>query len=373
MMALDQARISPAQLYFMMLGFIIGSTALLMSGRAAGHDQWIASLLSVTEGLPVALLFTTLAIRLGGRTIIEAAPDVLGRWPGTIAAALFIGYIAHLGSLVLTNYTNFIAATILPMTPEAVVGFALIAVCALAVRGGLEVIARCGMILAPIFLAIVAVDNVLMLNTMKFSRVLPILESPVKALLSSAHAMASFPLNETVAFATLIPFVAGKPRAKYTAVAAAIVSGAVLISLALIRIYSVLGVTARTASYPLFSAVRMIDIGHILTRLEVVVFINVLTMGFVKIAILLYGASTGIAQLLKLRDYRSLVFPLATLMFIISLINFPSAPANAAFAEQIYPLYAPLLQVGFPLLMLLLSWIRGAPRPGPGGQPSKKA
>lgn len=366
-MALDQARISPSQLYFMIVGFLIGSAVLLIPGRAAGHDQWIASLLSVVEGLPVALLYTGLAVRLGGKTIIESAPVVLGRWPGKIAAGLFLGYITHLGSLVVTNFTGFVSTDVLPKTPQVIVAIALITVCAFAVRGGLEVIARCCVLLVPVVLVLVFFDSILMLDSINLSRLLPVMDVPPSALFASAHTIASFPVNETVAFAAIIPFVAGGRRTKYLIVTVAIASGAIISASVIARIYGVLGQSATMESYPLYSAVRMIDIAHVLTRFEVAVFVNVLTMGFIKITVLLYGVSVGISQLLGLRDYRPLVIPLAILMAVVSLFNFPSSIENIIFTERTYPVYAPFFQVGFPLLMLLFSWARGAPRPDPGG------
>lgn len=372
-MALDKARISPSQLYFMMLAFMAGSAALLIPGRAAGHDQWLTSLLSMAEGLPVALLYTGLALRLRDKTMIEAAPEVLGRWSGKVAAALFVGYIAHLGSLVLSDYTGFVTSVILPKTPPAIVAIILVVVCAFAVRGGLEVIARCSVVLVPVILTIVLFDSVLMLNTAKLSRLLPVMDVPPSAFLASAHAIASFPLNETVAFAAIIPFVAGRQHTKYLTVTSAIASGAAMIAFTAARVYAVIGPEAGTATYPLYSAVSMINVGQILTRFEVAVFVNVLTMGFIKITVLLYGVSVGISQLLGLRDYRPLVIPLAILMAVVSLFNFPSSIENIIFTERTYPVYAPFFQVGFPLLMLLFSWARGAPRPDPGGSSRKRA
>lgn len=85
-----------------------------------------------------------------------------------------------------------------------------------------------------------------------------------------------------------------------------------------------MGVTAGIQTYPSFEAVRLIDIAHILTRLEILIAINLLTMGFLRISVFFYGTVLGIAQLLDLRSYRLLVFPVGILMIILSLSNFKS-------------------------------------------------
>ena len=54
-------------------------------------------------------------------------------------------------------------------------------------------------------------------------------------------------------------------------------------------------------TYPSYTAVRAVNIFEVITRIEILVVINFLTMGFIKVTVLYYAVSLGTAQLLKLK------------------------------------------------------------------------
>jgi len=69
-------------------------------------------------------------------------------------------------------------------------------------------------------------------------------------------------------------------------------------------------------------AVQVIDIGDILTRVEVFVAINFITMGFIKVSVLFYGTVLGLAQVFNLSSYRPIITVISTVdSFIISVFE----------------------------------------------------
>lgn len=362
-MILESGKIGNSQFVLLMIGFIMGSSVVLMPGQAAGHDTWIAIIIGLAEASLFVLIYSKLGSRFQNKTLIEINETVYGRIVGKLISVAFLGCIFHLGSLVIDNFKDFLSLTILSHTPSAVTVILITLVCAYAVRNGIEVIARCGQVLTPIVIGLLAITAVFLIKNINLQNLQPLLEAPLKDLLVAAHGAASFPFGETVAFMMVIPFLNNQHSVSITVVTGLLLGGSILILVA-IRNTSVLGNLAGIYDYQNFQTDRLINVGHLLSRMEILTLIAMVMMGFIKITVLLYGAVLGSAQLFELHTYRPLTVPIAILMMILSLINFKSFSENAVFAFQFYPIYAPFFELGMPMLTLLVALIRGLPKQG---------
>lgn len=360
-MSLEKGRISGSQLVWLMMGFIFGSSLILTPGETAEHDAWLAVLIGLAEGSVFALVYILLSRRFPGKTLIQINDLVYGPYLGKLLSLSFLWYLLHLASLVLVSFTDFFTALIMPETPTLVFVLLISMVCAYAVRNGVEVISRCSEVLVPVTVFSLLLTFLLLVKDMEIKAFQPVLEVPAGRLFWAAHSAATFPFGETVAFLMIIPFL-NKPQKTTASVLTALVSAGFFLLMTIIRNTGVLGVTERAFAYPSFEAVRLVNIGRFLTRVEILVAINFLTMIFLKIAVLFYGTVLGTAQLLGLRSYRALTLPIGVFIIILSLINFAGVPENFEFAREIYPIYALPFQVGIPLVTLILALIRKLPR-----------
>ncbi|MGI6451012.1 MAG: GerAB/ArcD/ProY family transporter [Desulfitobacteriia bacterium] len=93
-------------------------------------------------------------------------------------------------------------------------------------------------------------------------------------------------------------------------------------------------------------------------QLEPLISVNLLLGGWVKITICLYAAVVGIAQLLNLDDYKPLVFPLVLFTVVLARWLYDDIFKMLDWALNVYPYYALPLQVGIPLLILLIAKVR---------------
>lgn len=123
----------------------------------------------------------------------------------------------------------------------------------------------------------------------------------------------------------------------------------------------VLGPMDSAYEYSSYLAVQMIDIGDILSRMEVVVAVFFIFTTFVKLSVLLYGTTLGLAQVLELRSYRPLIIPIGILMIILALTNVGSSTELYTFAGKAYPIYALPWTFGIPLLTLIVAKLRKLP------------
>jgi spore germination protein (amino acid permease) len=362
-MFLEKGKISRFQLSVLVIGFVFGNSVIISPGMGGGHDAWLAVILGLGEGLVIVWIYTALAKRFKDKTIVEINAQVFGKYLGKCISILFVWYIFHVGAIVLNSYTRFFKLEIYPNTPKTITLLLLMLVCASTVGRGIEVIARLGLILVPVIMMVLIVDTLLLIPNIDFNNLLPVLDMPIGKFLWAAQGAANFPFGQTVAFLMVLAFV-DKPENETAAVSWGLILAGLFLTMAVARNAAVLGLMATITDYPSFLVSQVIDVGDILTRLEVLVGINLIAMGFVKILILLYGSVLGLAQVFNLRSYRPIILPVGILMVILALTNIGSSAEMFDFFTRGYPVYSFPFQVILPLIALIIAKLRKLPQTG---------
>lgn len=362
---LEKGKISGSQLVYLLVGFLLGSSVILNPGQAAKEDVWIAIIIGAIEGVIIALIFTTLAHRFPGKTIVEILEAVFGPYLGKAIAIIFVWYSLHIGSLVIRNFTDFFTTAIMPETPSIVFAALLIVVSAFAVSNGLEVITRCSLILVPTTILLLITTFLLQLNQLDFNNFLPLFDTPIWELLKISQTVAVFPFGETVFFLMIFPFL-NSTRVYRSKTAIGILLAAFFIILTAWRSIGALGATGSIFSYPAFEAVKLINLPFVNMRFEIIVVINFLTMGFLKVAVLHYSTVLGLGQIFNLRSMRPLIVPIGSLIIILSIINFSGFTQNIEFNKTVGPIYNLFFQFIIPLLTLVIAMIRKLPQRNTG-------
>ncbi len=356
-MNLENGKISAQQLTALSFGFILGSSVILPPGQAAGNGSWLAIFLGAGEAILFALIFTTLAQRFPSKTAVEINLTVYGPYLGALVSVLFLWYIFDLGSIVTTNFVDFINTAFLPETPVLIISITTILVSALAVYQGVEVIALCSMILVSVTSVIFMIDFIVQIKDFNFQNFLPFFDVPVGKFLTAIHGAATFPFGESVAFLMVFPYL-NRPKLNRYAMIISILAAAALLSLAAIRTLAVLGNTVSIYTYPTYEALKLLNIPYLNTRMEIVVALNFMTMGFLKVSVLYYGTVLGLAQLFQLRSYQVLIWPVGALMVIFSNLNFNNIIENMEYARVTYQIYALPFELLFPLITLGIAMLR---------------
>lgn len=343
-----------------MAGFIFGSSLLLPPGKGAGNMGWLAILGGLAEGALFAVVYVSLTLRFPRKSLVEMADAVYGRYLGKLVSVGFVTYLFYLGSLVVTNFHDFIKISILVQTPSSVVILFGLMVLIYGVASGVEVLSRVsqGMVIVTVLLFMLI--SILVITEVQLENFLPLFAVPVNEILWSAHGAAAFPFGETVAFIMILPFLKRTEETR-SSVLKALLGGAAILLLASFRSIGVLGKSAELLVYPSHYVGRLVNIANVFTRLEILISLNFLMMAFLKIGVLLYGTALGVAQIFRLPSFKSLVFPIGVLMGTFAMVNFSSVTQNAKFADEVYPWLALPFQVGIPLLTLLVAVIRRLP------------
>jgi len=357
---LDYSKISPLQFAILLVSFLLGSSLITQPGLLAGRHTWLALIIGVVAGLLLAWGFAVLANRFPGKTLVEINDLVYGAYMGKFISILYLWFLLHLATLVLHHLCDFITI-IVPHTPRVVLMVFLLLVCASAARCGVEVIARCSLILVPLTFIACLFITTLATPIMDFKHFLPISHIDVAKLAMAALGASTFPFAESVAFLMVAFAISGRAHPKKAWTAGILIAGA-MFAIITVRNIAVLGpVYGIFLNFPSHAAVRTIELGEVLTRLDLLLVVQFLTMGFLKLSVLYYGVALGTAQLFKITSYKPVILPLGAIIVNLSLLQFRSFQELINFAENTFPFYTIPFAIIIPLLTLLISSWRKPP------------
>lgn len=359
-MVLEKGKLANKNAVFLITGFVLGSSVILSPGPSACNEAWLAILCGGLAGLGLSLVFAAFLKRFPGKTFVEIAEAVLGKFLGKTVAGVYLIYLFHLGSVVMTNVLFFLKNSIYPNTPSWVLLWFMAILAVYCAWSGAEVLSRCSFVFVPLTMFLFLGTLLFIMKDIKIDNFLPLV-TPLKSLAWGSLQALSFPFGETIALLMILPHLKKFDKASGIYMLGLALGGLFLL-VGTIRSTGVLGPTTDAHSFPGFSVSKMIDIAGVFTRMEMITGFNFVVTSFLKITALLYGTSLGSAQLLRLRDYRFLVMPWGVLMLLFGLYNFSNIMENIEYAKYSYPIFALIIQLVFPVTIWLTAWMRGLPK-----------
>ena len=357
-----QPRISGFQFVTLAFWYTVGTSTLLLPANYGRQDTWLSILIAAAAALLALVVWFSLGGRFPGKTPFGYAKDIFGPVFGTLIGVVYLLYFTHLSSLVLRNVTEMYATSILTRTPPVVFVGTMALLSAWIVRAGLEPLARTGELLVP-FLGIgMPVLIALAFATpglTHFEFLLPVLERGMTPVLRQALCLLAFPFGELVVFLFIAPATAHPERAGRL-LAVAVVAGAAALVFVFIRNLVTVGPNELVRlSFPSLTTIREIMLGQFLQRIEVLGILQWTAGSFVKLALTHYAAVLGAVEVFSLEDPRPVAVPLAFLISVLCIAGYNNLPEMVEFAARAFPIYASVVQIVLPLVMLVASWLRG--------------
>lgn len=279
-MKLEGGRIPSSQLTTLALGFLLGSSIILGAGGAAENNAWLAVLVGLGEGLVFLSIYVLLQKNYPNKTLTEMNDLIYGPYLGKLFSICYIIFFLHTVSLVVRSFGAFFAV-ILVSTPLPLLLILILLVCASAVRNGIEVIARCSLLLVTLLIIITIFNTALVSINMEPSNLLPFMDIPMGEFLKASHSISTLPYGQTIVFLMIVAFLNQRQEAGASLLKAFLISGLIFFIIAL-RNTMVMGPQAFMATYPSFSVIRYINIADILTRLDILIGVSFLGVGFKK-------------------------------------------------------------------------------------------
>jgi spore germination protein KB len=354
-------KISSAQMAIVLYQNIIGTAVLLMPSITtvlAGHDMWLTPAMGSISGFVIIWVTYRLHQLYPNQTIYTYMEAIIGKIPGKIVGFLFLLFNLHILGATSRDYAEFIVGNFFEKTPIVVIIASMILVCGYAVRGGIEVIARCAQLFLPVILLLLLLNILFIIPEMKLSNMLPFLEKGIVPPLKGSLVVQGW-FCQYMLISFLYPSLKDKDKAMkwgFLSVTACAVS-MVLVNLATLLL---MGLLAGRFNYPVLSASRYIMLADFFEHVEAMIMMSWVLGAFCKISFCYYTFAVGAAQWMKLDHYRSIIWPLGFLIVLMSMWVSSNLQELANFISTSGTIYILTGYALFPMLLLGIASIRGA-------------
>jgi len=355
--SIERGRISAGQMALILYTGCVGVkilTAPHLAAVWAGRDVWLSPLVATVSGLSFYIALK-LQQRFPGETIIQYSPRILG-WLGKGIALLYWIVYIHAGSFVVRYYADLVNGVFLTKTPRTVVMGGMVLVCAAAVRGGLETIARSAQFLTIPAFVVLGVLALLSATEWNVENLFPILENGIGPVVRGA-VNPSIWFSEYFLAAFLLPYVKEQDKAGKWGALAVLGSLMTLTVFDLVTVL-VLGNQSATFLYPLMETFRLISLAGFLEHIDAFLLAMWLTIIFAKIFLFQYVAVLGAAQWFGLADYKPLSLPIGLILVAVSIWSAPNLSFLNRFLDGEGVFYSHLVHLVIPLGLLAVARIR---------------
>lgn len=368
--AVRRGTISPAELFFLLWFARLASVICFHPEQKLAPEApfWAPTLLPAAAALVLIPLYGALARRFPRLHLFASAEGALGRWPGKLVALAFVVFFLDVARLDTRIFSEMIKINFLLRTPLWVIIPSMLAVVAWAVWNGPEGFGRAVLVLGLITAATLLVVLGMAAKDLDL-RDVAVLPPDLPTVGRAAITPAAL-FGELVVVLALHPLLAS-PGALRRPVGAAIGAYAAVAALVLVWSVGLYGTATATATlYPAMQMARDIRMAEFLERIEGLMMVAWVATWFAKTGLFLYAGTLGLAQVLGLRGYRPLVWPLAV---VVGLAAWFVGLSTTDILRQFDPQRTVPLGVAFgyalPLVLLAVAALRGVGAAGPSRPP----
>lgn len=361
----EKGTISGLQMALMLYPAVIATAFLTLptiTAQYAGNDLWLTPILSGISGALTLFLAVRLHRLYPGQTVIEYSVKIVGIVPGKIIGFAYFVFLLYITGLVARQYAEFVKSAIMFKTPTLIVLSSILLLAAIAVRGGVELIARAATILTPIFI-VPSFVLLLLLPDLNVQHLFPVLEKGWIPVLKGSLAPNAY-TSEFFLMTFFLPLLSNPEKgAKWAAVSI----GADLFTglYASLLVLLLLGPDTADKVYPVLTAFRYISLASFFENLEALLMAMWVIGNFVKLSVFLYAAATSFVQTMELKNYRIVVYPLAVWCVLFSLWDVPDLPSLGNHIKYTSSFELLGFFNAIPLLLLLVAFARQVLGAGP--------
>jgi spore germination protein KB len=350
------------QFTLLVIFFTLGTTILnIPSGLAADakQDGWLAAAFGTMISLLFVWFYNKLGLLFPNLNYIQLNEKLLGKWIGKVTSAIYLSAMLIASADLMFYVGNFMTTAFMPRTPIQAINILFVILIIMGIRLGIETIARTAEILFPWYAVLLISLIVLIAPQIKFDNLQPILEFGIKPILKASIPFIATSALPLVALLMIFPaHLNNKKKAQKSFLFGNFAGGIVMICVTLICI-SVLGAFETSQKlYSTFELARKISVGHFLERLEALMAALWVISIYFKLTIYFYSFTVGLAEMLKLKNYRPLTLPLGMILVVLSLMVYPNVPYQQEWDKNNWIPYITLVGFLIPLLLFLVGVFR---------------
>ncbi|MFZ7102268.1 MAG: GerAB/ArcD/ProY family transporter [Peptococcaceae bacterium] len=318
---IKRGTISPRQVFFIITMLLTGIYILILPRHMVsltGTDGWLVLLGGGMISGVMLFFVNKISMKFPGKTVIEFAPLVMGKWLGKGIGVVLAAYYTLLAAVSLRIFTEMLKSVLLAETPRWIVITTLLGLITWIVQNGIEDIARFTELIAPIIILFLITALIGDVGHMEVIRLQPVLQSDTGSLVKGVLSALSY-FGIIIALLMLYPYVNAPEKLTRTSMGALLF--AVLITIAFfLGTVSTFGIyeTARMA-WPVIELVKMVHLGEFLERVESLFLSVWLSIAFINISVLAFCSVVGWTQLTNKKNYGKVTYPIMFMLFALSL------------------------------------------------------
>ena len=314
-------------------------------------------LLSFAVSLPFIISYAFLAKRFPGKSLIKINDIVFGKVAGKIISLSYVLFFLLITSFNLRDVADFYTGYIMPETPSIVLIALFTLVCAFAVKRGIGAVVKTSIIATVLTIVTVVLTMVLLIGEMDFSNFLPAFEAAPDTYWEITHTISLLMFGEIIVLLFITPHLKNDKKLTSSMIWGTGIAALIFLAI-IVRDTAVLDASTEIFVENSYRAVKMIDIGEFLTRIELLVALNYTASLFIKISVLYFVTVSASRQMLNFNSNRSLLIPLGSIVVVLAVITFNSTIYHNVWGDK----YAAFLELPFtwifPSLSLLIAKIR---------------
>lgn len=348
---MEKIRISGVQLSILIMGFLLG--VIINPSAIARQDAWIVHILAWASSFGLLTIYLTIARLNPNKTLVQILKNTFGKYIGGLISLLYIWYFIHLAAIVTLSFGGFAAITVYTQTPGIFINICSGLVLIYGLRSGLEVIARAVEVTIPMVLVLMVLITLIMIPDFNINNILPMMKQGMTPIMKGLFSNVTFPFGELVVFLMIFPFVNKKSQIhKYSYIGLGIIGFITLLTI--VRDLMILGPDmVYRLIFPFTVVAKLFPI----SIAPIILFYNLVGLG-VKVGILIYAASLGIAQVFNLEEFKPFIIPLVIFNLALSEWLYNSIIEGLRWSNKYYAFYALPFQVIIPLILLVISFIK---------------
>ena len=368
-------RITEKQFLFTVFCFLQASPlfqTLLFAHTA--QESWLAVIVAVLIGLLATLPILFLYRKNRGNDLTGICRNIFGKVLGTVVGVLYLLFFLLRLCANIAQFGGFISTNMLQRTPIIVISTFFIVGAILCARRGAENLCGMALIFSLLISTYIILSALLLTKNLSISNLLPVFSlksgSYVKAIMSTAVE----PFANLVIFLMLFDenerqsgesedYAPGNAaKKKSISLVKAVIAGYLLSALILIisvfRDNALFGEFSKFVTATSFQAARLISVGEVLSRMEIVFAVIFVTTMLFKAALSLYCVSKLLANLTGAGGSTKYVLPFGILMCGLSLIMFKSHEHMEEWSFKALPFYNWIFEIIIPLIMFVICLIQ---------------
>ncbi|MFD2614428.1 GerAB/ArcD/ProY family transporter [Paenibacillus gansuensis] len=359
---MENPQLSGWQFFTLTFCFVCATTFLLLPGNLIDHAKqfgWLVCVWSFLYGLLLAMLWLYLSKRYPGKSLVQIATQVLGKWAGGFVASLYVLYFIQIASWVTRNLGDFMHTNLMPRTPLSIFHIVVLLVCAYGVVKGIESIAMVCELVTPYIVVAFWIPFLVTLKVWDWRAFsTPYHFQLWPTIVQTQYALA-FPYMETIMFMMLFPFV---KRHLKTAFLVGIGSAGVILSVSVFMTIGIIGLERGSKQiYPVYTIFREMKFSGFLEHLESILSINIFLLVCIKLSLLFYCAVMAICQLFHVERRSVVAYPLVWVISAYSLL-FANVIENIEWVQKYLFSYYMIYAIIVPVILIIGSWMRNIQR-----------